>query len=97
MTYVVTEACIKCKYTDCVEVCPDECIDCGVCEPECPADAIKADTETGLEKWLMLNAKFAAVWPNISDKKEPPVDAEEYQGAEGKFDKFFSESPGPGN
>jgi ferredoxin len=112
MTYVVTEACIKCKYTDCVEVCPvdcfyegdnmlvihpDECIDCGVCEPECPADAIKADTEPGLDKWLVLNAKFAPVWPNITDKKEPPVDAEEYQGAEGKFDKFFSESPGPGN
>ena len=65
MTYVVTEACIKCKYTDCVEVCPvdcfyegdnmlvihpDECIDCGVCEPECPADAIKPDTEPGLGK-----------------------------------------------
>ncbi len=112
MTYVVTEACIKCKYTDCVEVCPvdcfyegdnmlvihpDECIDCGVCEPECPADAIKADTEPGLQKWLMLNERLAAVWPNISNKKEPPVDAEEFQGAEGKFDKFFSESPGPGN
>ena len=67
MTYVVTDACIKCKYMDCVEVCPvdcfyegenmlvihpDECIDCGVCEPECPPEAIKADTETGLEKWL---------------------------------------------
>ena len=67
MTYVVTENCIKCKYMDCVEVCPvdcfyegenmlvihpDECIDCGVCEPECPAEAIKPDTEPGLEKWL---------------------------------------------
>ena len=65
MTYVVNESCIKCKYTDCVEVCPvdcfyegenmlvihpDECIDCGVCEPECPADAIKPDTEPGLER-----------------------------------------------
>jgi len=72
MTYVVTEACIKCKYTDCVEVCPvdcfyegenmlvihpDECIDCGVCEPECPADAIKPDTEPGLEKWLEVNTE----------------------------------------
>src|SRR4029078_11623172 len=72
MTYVVTEACIKCKYTDCVEVCPvdcfyegenmlvihpDECIDCGVCEPECPADAIKPDTETGLEKWLAASTQ----------------------------------------
>jgi NAD-dependent dihydropyrimidine dehydrogenase PreA subunit len=67
MTYVVTEDCIKCKYTDCVEVCPvdcfyegenmlvinpSECIDCGVCEPECPAEAILPDTEDGLEKWL---------------------------------------------
>src|SRR3979411_2422162 len=73
MTYVVTEACIKCKYTDCVEVCPvdcfyegdnmlvihpDECIDCGVCEPECPADAIKPDTEPGLEKWLGGNTEY---------------------------------------
>ena len=70
MTYIVNENCIKCKFTDCVEVCPvdcfyegenmlvihpDECIDCGVCEPECPVDAIKPDTEPGLEKWLELN------------------------------------------
>ena len=74
MTYVVTEACIKCKFMDCVEVCPvdcfyegenmlvinpDECIDCGVCEPECPPEAIKADTESGLEKWLSVNAEYA--------------------------------------
>ncbi len=109
MTYVVTEACIKCKYTDCVAVCPvdcfyegdnmlvihpDECIDCGVCEPECPADAIKADTEPGVEKWLALNARFAVVWPNISDKKEALSDAEEFEGVEGKFEKFFSEAAG---
>jgi NAD-dependent dihydropyrimidine dehydrogenase PreA subunit len=74
MTFVVTDKCIKCKYMDCVEVCPvdcfyegdnmlvihpDECIDCGVCEPECPADAIKPDTEPGLETWLKLNAEYA--------------------------------------
>ncbi len=109
MTYVVTEACIRCKYTDCVEVCPvdcfyegdnmlvihpDECIDCGVCEPECPADAIKPDTEQGLEKWLALNAKFVVIWPNISDKKEALADAEEFEGVEGKFEKFFSEAAG---
>jgi len=109
MTYVVTEACIKCKYTDCVAVCPvdcfyegdnmlvihpDECIDCGVCEPECPADAIKADTEPGVEKWLALNARFAVVWPNISDKKEALSDAEEFEGVEGKFENFFSEAAG---
>jgi NAD-dependent dihydropyrimidine dehydrogenase PreA subunit len=73
MTYVVTDACIKCKYMDCVEVCPvdcfyegenmlvinpSECIDCGVCEPECPAEAILPDTESGLEQWLELNAKY---------------------------------------
>ena len=83
MTYVVTEACIKCKYMDCVEVCPvdcfyegenmlvinpRECIDCGVCEPECPAEAILPDTENGLEQWLELNNKFSADWPNISTK-----------------------------
>jgi ferredoxin len=111
MTYVVTEACVKCKYTDCVEVCPvdcfyegenmlvihpDECIDCGVCEPECPADAIKPDTEQGLEKWLALNARFESVWPNISDKKEPPSDADDFEGMEGKFEKFFSEAAGSG-
>ena len=92
MTYVVTENCIKCKYMDCVEVCPvdcfyegenmlvihpDECIDCGVCEPECPADAIKADTEKGLEAWLELNAQYAKSWPNITVKREGPADGKE--------------------
>ena len=87
MTYVVTENCIKCKYMDCVEVCPvdcfyegenmlvihpDECIDCGVCEPECPAEAIKPDTESGLEKWVKLNSDMAQNWPNITIKREPP-------------------------
>ena len=87
MTYVVTENCIKCKYMDCVEVCPvdcfyegenmlvihpDECIDCGVCEPECPAEAIKPDTEPALETWLKLNADLAKSWPNITQKKDAP-------------------------
>ena len=91
MTYVVIEACIKCKYMDCVEVCPvdcfyegenmlvihpDECIDCGVCEPECPIEAIKPDTEPGLERFLSLNAEFAKIWPNITAKKPPPADCQ---------------------
>ena len=74
MAYVVGEACIKCKYTDCVEVCPvdcfyegenmlvihpDECIDCGVCEPECPAEAIKPDTEADADSWKDVENKFA--------------------------------------
>ena len=81
---------------DCVEVCPvdcfyegenmlvihpDECIDCGVCEPECPVDAIKADSEPGLEKWLSLNAEFARIWPNITVKKAPPPDSKEWEGS----------------
>src|ERR1041385_70107 len=78
MTYVVTEACIKCKYMDCVEVCPvdcfyvgenmlvihpDECIDCGVCEPECPVDAIVADSDDKGTPWLERNRTYAAEWP----------------------------------
>ena len=80
MTFVVTDNCIRCKYMDCVEVCPvdcfyegenmlvihpDECIDCGVCEPECPAEVIFPDTKPNLERWLKLNAEYALVWPNI--------------------------------
>ncbi|GAB4122556.1 MAG: ferredoxin family protein [Rhodothalassiaceae bacterium] len=112
MTYVVTEACIKCKYTDCVEVCPvdcfyegenmlvinpNECIDCGVCEPECPAEAILPDTEDGLEKWLEINAEYSEKWPNITARKEPPSDADDHKGEAGKFDKYFSSEPGSGD
>ena len=95
MTFVVTDNCIKCKYMDCVEVCPvdcfyegdnmlvihpDECIDCGVCEPECPAEAIVPDTQPGLESWLKLNAEYASVWPNITIKREAPADAKMFDG-----------------
>jgi ferredoxin len=112
MTYLVTDNCIKCKYMDCIEVCPvdcfyegenmlvihpDECIDCGVCEPECPADAIKPDTEPGLDKWLKINTQYASLWPNITQKGEPPADAKEFDGEEGKFEKYFSAEPGKGD
>ena len=60
---------------------PDECIDCGICEPECPVDAIKADTEPGLEKWLSLNAEYAKIWPNIAVKKVPPPDSKGGRGS----------------
>lgn len=108
MAYVVTEACIKCKYTDCVEVCPvdcfyegenmlvinpDECIDCGVCEPECPAEAIQPESEELLQ-WLELNKKYANIWPNISVKKKPLPGADEYRDEDGKFSKYFSDDPG---
>ena len=110
MTYIVTENCIKCKYQDCVEVCPvdcfyegenflvispDECIDCGVCEPECPAEAILPDTEPGLEKWLDINTKYALEWPNITRKGDVPADADEWKDKEGKEDQL-SENPGAG-
>ena len=108
MTYVVTEACIKCKYQDCVEVCPvdcfyegenmlvikpDECIDCGVCEPECPAEAIMPDTEPGAEKWVEVGRKYAESWPNINKKGDAPADADQWKGVAGKFDKHFSANP----
>ncbi|MGD0193057.1 MAG: ferredoxin FdxA [Rhizomicrobium sp.] len=112
MTYVVVDACIKCKYMDCVEVCPvdcfyegenmlvidpEVCIDCGVCEPECPVEAIKADTEPGLEKWLGVNAEYAKTWPNITHKGTPPADAKEFDQVSGKFEQYFSEKPGSGS
>ena len=112
MTYVVVESCIKCKYMDCVEVCPvdcfyegenmlvihpDECIDCGVCEPECPVEAIKPDTEPGLEKLLSLNAEYAKVWPNITAKKPPPTDAKAWEGVPNKLEQHFSPAPGAGD
>ena len=110
MTYVVTEVCIKCKYTDCVEVCPvdcfyegenmlvihpDECIDCGVCEPECPIEAIVPDTLTNVEKWLEINRHYSEVWPNITRKKEGNVEeAEQYKDIPDKFTHYFSPNPG---
>src|ERR1700761_632628 len=97
MTYVVVENCIKCKYLDCVEVCPVECIDCGVCEPECPAEAIKPDTEPDLAVWLKLNAEYAKSWPNITSKKEPPPDGKDFDGRPNKFEEFFSPTPGEGD
>lgn len=88
MTYVVTENCIRCKYTDCVDVCPvdcfyegpnflvihpDECIDCGLCEPECPAQAILSEDDLRQEDlpFVALNAELAERWPNISVRKAP--------------------------
>ncbi|OHC74387.1 MAG: ferredoxin [Rhodospirillales bacterium RIFCSPLOWO2_12_FULL_58_28] len=110
MTYVVVENCIKCKFTDCVEVCPvdcfyegenflvihpDECIDCGVCEPECPAEAIVPDTEPDLEKWLEINAKYAQVWPNITRKIDALPDADKWKDKPGKAGELSSK-PGAG-
>ena len=107
MTYLVNENCIKCKLTDCVEVCPvdcfyegknmlvinpDECIDCGVCEPECPVDAIISDTEDENGKWSEINQKYSEEWPNIIEKKDPPSDSDKYENEKNKFDKYFREN-----
>ena len=72
---------------------PDECIDCGVCEPECPVDAIKADTESGSEKWLEVNKKYSEIWPNINIKKEAPQDWKEFENEKNKFEKHFKRKP----
>jgi len=95
MTFVVTGSCIRCKYTDCVEVCPvdcfregpnfliidpDECIDCNLCVPECPVDAIFADDDVPADQqeYTALNAELAKSWPAITSQIDPPEDADEW-------------------
>jgi ferredoxin len=112
VTYVVLDACIKCKYTDCVEVCPvdcfyegqnmlvinpDECIDCGVCVPECPIDAIVPDTDERSEKFLELNREYSSgIWPNITRKKDALPEAEKFKNIKNKIG-LLSEEPGEGD
>lgn len=101
MTFVVTENCINCKYTDCVEVCPvdcfhegpnflvidpDECIDCALCEPECPAEAIcsEDDLPPEMAEFLQINAQKAKEWPSITAHKDPLPDADKWKGVKGK-------------
>jgi ferredoxin len=105
MTFVVAEPCINCKYTDCVAVCPvdcfyegenflvinpDECIDCGACVPECPAEAIFDENELP-EKWAeykQLNADLCAQWPGISDQQDSMDGADEWKAVAEKRDKL---------
>jgi ferredoxin len=93
MTHVVTESCIRCKYTDCVDVCPtdafragrnmlvispDDCIDCALCVPECPVDAIfhEEDVPNRQRKFIPINAELAMTWPVISRRQPAPEDAD---------------------
>ncbi len=111
MTKIVNDNCIKFKLMDCVEVCPvdcfyegenmlvihpDECIDCGVCEPECPVEAILPDTEPNIDKWLKVNTEYADKWPNINRMGVPPADADKWRDKPDKW-QYFSPNPGKGN
>ena len=101
MTFVVTSSCIKCKYTDCVEVCPvdcfyegpnflvihpDECIDCALCQPECPVDAIYPDDEVpeSEQAFCEINKELSEVWPNITECIDCPEDADEWKEVKDK-------------
>lgn len=101
MPFVITENCIKCKYTDCVDVCPvdcfhegpnflvidpEECIDCSLCEPECPAKAIYAedDLPADQKEFIGLNASLAKIWPVITASKPPSADAQTWDGQPNK-------------
>ena len=115
MTYLVVDNCIKCKHMDCVEVCPvdcfyegenflainpDECIDCGVCEPECPVNAIVPDNALKgeeLEKWMDVNTKYSLLWPVVTQKRDALPDADEWDGIPNKYEEHFSEAPGEGD
>jgi ferredoxin len=102
MTFVITESCIKCKYTDCVEVCPvdcfyegpnflvihpDECIDCALCEPECPVQAIVSEDDLPEDQrhFLQINAELSQTWPNITAKKAPLPDAKDWDNVKDKL------------
>ena len=112
MPHVVTSPCVDHKYQECVAVCPveafreadtylvidpDECIDCGVCEPECPPEAILPDSEPAAERWLEINREMAEIWPNIVQRSDPMPNAETAKEEAGKFEKHFSRNPGHGN
>ncbi len=73
---------------------PDECIDCGVCEVECPPEAILSDTDPEADAWLELNRKYSEIWPNITRKGEAPADSDESLKVQGKYKMYFSANPG---
>lgn len=114
MAFVVSEACIKCKLTDCVEVCPvdcfhegenmlvinpDECIDCALCEPECPIGAIYAedDLPQDLVRMIAVNAEYSRKWPVITEIKDPPMDWKKWEHTGHKYPEHFSPNPGSDN
>ena len=110
MAFVVTEQCIRCKLTDCVEVCPvdcfyegpnylvinpDECIDCALCEPECPVNAIMSEDDLSQEQKMFvdLNRELSETWPNITAKKDALADSDQWQNVENKLQYLIKEWP----
>jgi ferredoxin len=108
MTFVVTESCIRCKYTDCVDVCPaecfyegenmlvinpEECIDCGICEPSCPVEAILPDSYPDATQWLDFNREYSGKWPKLLKSKPAPADADEFRAVPDKYAEYFSPAP----
>ena len=112
MSFVVTESCIRCKYTDCVDVCPvscfyegeamlvihqSDCIDCGICEPECPVDAIVPDSHPSAGPWLEINRQYAVIWPHIPRSRPAPPDADRFKDVKSKYPDHFSPNPATGS
>ncbi len=71
---------------------PEECIDCGVCEPECPANAIRADTDEEGAKWVEFNERYSMIWPVITSIRDPLPEADSLDGTAGKLQSLFSEA-----
>jgi ferredoxin len=113
MAYIITDACVKCKYTDCVVGCPaqcfhegeifvvidpDRCIDCGICETLCPIEAIKYQTEDDADgRWISINRQYAAIWPRINTRKEPLPGAEEMKVELNKFERYLGAAADDGD
>ena len=109
MAVVVIDGCIKCKYTDCAEVCPvdcfyegenmlvinpEECIDCGLCEPVCPIEAIIPDSYAEAAEWVKINTEYAKIWPQISYKRKTPYpEADAFKGVKNKYPQHFDPRP----
>lgn len=110
MALLVNGSCIKCKFTDCVEHCPvdcfyegetmlvihpDQCIDCGLCEPACPVSAIVPDSYPDHELWQDINRRYSLLWPKITTAKKPLDEAERFRNMADKFPAHFSPAPAP--
>ncbi len=76
---------------------PEECIDCGVCEPECPIEAIIPDSDPVATPWVAINRDWSNKWPVITRIKPAPADADDWKDKKDKYPKDFSTKPGTGD